>query len=108
MLRELRARIFGRSVFREVFTGEAGAFVLADLRGFCGAKGRDVYCAPDGRIFLALTHPHFEPSSAAEQRGENLGRLRVYERIQRHVRMSDDQIEAAEREAVARIQGGIE
>lgn len=106
MLRELRARIFGRSVFREVFEGEAGAFAMADLRRYTGAKGPHVYCAPDGRIFLALDHPHFAVTTSAEQRGENLGRLRVYERLQRFVRMTDEQIEAAEQEAVARVGGG--
>lgn len=101
-----RAIRFGAQVFRETFDDEPGRFALAELRQFCGAAGRDVYMAPDGRLFLSLDHPHFDPTSDAQERGENLGRLRVYQRIQRYVCISDQTIDEAARVAAERVNGG--
>lgn len=99
---------FGLRVFHQTFEPEHGQFVLVDLRAYCGAATPDVYCAEDGRIFLALDHPHFTAGSDAEKRGENLGRLRAYERIRRFVRMPERQIDAAAKRVAERLHGGDE
>lgn len=105
MLPELIAWATGRKVYRDVYERGNGPIVLADLRRFTGAATKDVYCAPDGRVFLALDHPHFAPGSEAERRGMNLGRLQVYERIQKFVRLSDETIAAADRDMREQLGG---
>ena len=85
----LRRLLFGRRIFRETFETPGGRMALAHIRRFCGAE--------------AIQSP-FDPNPFGMAR--MVGRLEVYKEITRFLSLTDDQIDAAAKEAVARGEMG--
>lgn len=84
---------FGRRQYREVFRGEAGAFVLSDLR--CWARAKPEQVTPE-----AL----YEEFLASERQFiQHMERVRMYGRIRRFLDLSDEEIDRAE-QRIAEIQ----
>lgn len=101
--RNVRAKALQREAFKETFGTDAGRLVLAELRREYEGK-RLVYCSPTtGRVFVALDHPAVASDTPDFQRGLCVGRLLAYQYLQAHVRMTDEQFQAAEEHAARMV-----
>ena len=85
----LRRLLFGRRIFRETIETPSGRMALAHLRRFCGGE---------------VNQSPFDPNPFGMAR--MVGRLEVYKEISRFLSLSDDVIDAAAKEAVARGEMG--
>ena len=84
---------FGRAKYREVFKGEAGAYVLSDLRNWAKAKPEQL--EPEALYEEFLT--------SERQFIQHMERVRFYQRIRKFLELRDEEIDRAERR-IAEIQ----
>lgn len=84
--RPVRAFLLGRQVFRDTFETPSGRMALAQIRHLCG-------CDSDQRVFSK------DPLvMAANARGAD-----IYREITRYLRLNDDDIDRAAKQALERV-----
>ena len=78
---------FGRKAYQECFedTGKSGKAVLADLRNFCRAR--------EGQLDIEVVM-----GEERDMQLIHLGRVQVYRRITKMLSLTDEQIDAMERQ----------
>lgn len=94
---------FGKRAFKRALETPDGRLVVLDVKKFAGAHHEDVYCSPEGKLYVAIDSGLF--SAGESERAEALGRLRVYQRVMTMSGTDPSDITEAERQLLERFAG---